>query len=291
MGDVVEQRGDERPAGDDEPGNEIERGQPATRSAPQQPFDEDQLRQFQQFQQFQDYLKFTEAQQPAGGQLVSQQPRPPVPHQTWQPTPPGLPPGELVPTGPPRPKVPGWLKWLGRKILGWIVLLVILGLAAAWLLHHYFPSNTNDNLPAAETGGGTYHTNQLLSKNPNEAVRAVYDAIAQNLVPQACGRMREDIQQKFAADMGFRDCQQAALGLNAKVTSKNDYAESLPSSVSEPIPGDTFTISSCRFGVRGGPALGAFTVAKVEKGQWLIVGHTNEPDPCPAPTPSIQPTG
>jgi hypothetical protein len=300
MGDVVEQRGDECPAGDDEPGKEIERGQPA-QPAQQQPLDEEQLRQFQQFQQFQDYLKLSEAQQQAGGQLVSQQPRPPVPHQTGQPTPPGLPPGELVPAGPPRLKVPGWLKWLGRKILGWVVLLVILGLAAAWLLHHYFPSNANDNRPAAETGGGTYHTNQLLSKNPYEAVRAVYDAIGKNnpdpksMVDKACGPMREDAQQAFARDLNFQDCAQAVLALHAKVTNLNAYIESIPSYISEPSPGNTVTISSCAFGVRGGPALGAFTVTQVENGQWLITDHTNEPDPCPAPTtsaaPSTQPAG
>jgi hypothetical protein len=286
MGDVVEQRGDEWPAGESEPGKEIQPG----RSAQPAPLDEEQLRQFQQFQQFQDYLKFTEAQRQAGGQLVSPEAPAPVPHLTWQPTPTGAPPAELVPASPPRPQVPGWLKWVGRKILGWVVLLLILGLAAAWLLNHFFPSNTNDNRPAAETGGGTYKTNQILSDKPYEAVRQVYDAIAQNLAPQACGRMRVDIQQKFAADMGYGDCPQAVLGLHSKVSSRNDYAESLPSSVSEPIPGDTFTISSCQFGVHGGPALGAFTVTKVEKGQWLIVGHTNEPDPCPPPNPTAEPT-
>jgi hypothetical protein len=241
-------------------------------------------------------LKFTEAQKQAGGQLVSQEAQAPVPHLTWQPTPPGPPPGELVPANSPRPQVPGWLKWVGRKILGWVVLLLILGLAAAWLLNHFFPSNTNDNRPAAETGGGTYHTNQLLSKNPYEAVRGVYDAIGKNnpdlksMVDKACGPMREDVQQKFARDLSFKDCAQAVLALHAKVTNLNAYIESIPSYISETSSGITVTISSCAVGVRGGPALGAFTVTQVENGQWLITGHTNEPDPCPPPSPTTEPT-
>ncbi len=277
---MAEQRDDGKP--DTEPGTAIE---PASGSeaAPPPELDPEQLRQFQQFQQFQDYLRFTQAQQgnqpapPPGGPMVPAQSPLPVPQQ----------PGQLVTTERPRRRAPRWLAWIGKKVLGWVVAIVLLGIAGTLLYNHFFPSDagkTSEDL--AREGGGTFHSNRILSTSPYEAVREVYDAVAQNLVPQACGRMRDDVQQKFAQDLGYADCQVAVHALSAKVTSKNDYAESMPSYVSEPIPGDTFTISSCKFGIRGGPALGAFTVAKVEKGQWLIVAHVTEPNPCPTPTPT-----
>jgi hypothetical protein len=284
---VAEQRGDDRHNSQDEPGTDVQPGSPAQPPAPQS-LDDEQLRQFHQFQQFQDYLKFSEAQR-RGGDLVQQQPPPlPVPQQGWQPaTTSGS--QDLVPTPPPKIKAPRWLKRLGGKILGWIVVLVIIFLTLNWGYNRLFPSTANDNRPAAETGGGKYHTNHVFSTQPYEAVRIVYQNVANGQVQDACGRFDEPVQQKFAADLGFADCRQAILGLHAQVTAKNAYAESMPSSISEPIPGDSFIISSCRFGIKGGPALGAFQVTKVEDGQWLITGHSNEPNPCPAPSPTTTP--
>jgi hypothetical protein len=291
MGHVAEQRGDDGQNGGDEPGKDI---QPSTPSQPaaQQPLDEEQLRQFQQFQQFQDYLKFSEAQREGGGELVSQQPQPPAPRQNWLPAPTGEQPRELAPAGPSRPKAPTWLKRLGGKILGWIVALVIIGLALSWGYHRLSPSSANDNRPAAETGGGTYHTNRLLSRNPYQAVRAVYDGIGKNdpnrqlMAGKSCGPMREDIQQKFAVDMGYTDCAQAAYGLAAQVTNLNAYIESIPSYVSAPYGDKDVTVYSCQFGIHGGPSLGTFTVSEVENGQWLITGHSADPTTCPALTPT-----
>jgi hypothetical protein len=134
----------------------------------------------------------------------------------------------------------------------------------------------------AAQGGGTYHNAQILSTNPHEAVRQVYNAIAQNLVPEACGRMRDDVQTTFAADLGFSDCAAAVAALAKQVTRKNDYAESMPSSVSGPVPPEAITIDSCDYVIEGGPALGVFTLTKVEKGQWLITGHAAGPARCPA---------
>ncbi|MGV9361118.1 hypothetical protein [Amycolatopsis sp. NPDC003731] len=263
--------------------------QPSGTSA-QPPTDPAELEQFRQFQQFQDYLRFTQSQQgnqpaptPDAG-VVQAPPSQPAPQQGGQP--PMIPEGyQLVPVE--RRRVPKWATWLGKKVLAWVLALIILGVAGTWLYNHFFPNDSGKtSAQLAQEGGGTYHANHILSTSPYEAVRQVYDAVAQNLVPQACGRMREDVQQKFAQDLGYADCQVAVRELNRQVQNKNDYAESMPSYVSEPIPGDSFTISSCQFGIRGGPALGAFTVQKVEKGQWLITGHTNEPTPCPPPTPT-----
>ncbi|MGK3207620.1 hypothetical protein [Amycolatopsis sp. MEPSY49] len=301
---MAEQRDDGKPGSDIEPagsnapasapGNALTPGagspalpQPSGGGA-QPPMDPDQLEQFRQFQQFQDYLRFTQAQQgnePAPPPNTGVVQAPPSPQQGGA-QPPMIPPGyQLVPTE--RRRAPKWLSWLGKKVIAWVLAIVILGVAGTWLYNHFFPNDAGKtSAQLAQEGGGKYQTNHILSTSPYEAVREVYDAVAQNLVPQACGRMDEPVQQKFAQDLGYADCQVAVHELNRKVTNKNKYAESMPSSVSEPYPGDRFTISSCQFGIEGGPALGAFTVAKVPKGQWLIVAHTNEPTPCPAAPPT-----
>jgi hypothetical protein len=282
---VAEQRDDGKPGSEIEPAGS---NPPASQSPGPPPMDQAQLEQFRQFQQFQDYLRFTQSQQgdqpappPDAGAVQA-----PASQNSGAGRPPVIPPGyQLVPTE--RRRAPKWVSWLGKKVIAWVLAIVILGLAGTWLYNHFFPNDAGkSSAQLAQEGGGTYHTNRILSTSPYEAVREVYDAIAQNLVPQACGRMDEPIQQKFAQDLGYADCQVAVHELNRKVTSKNDYAESMPSYVSEPLPGDRFTISSCRFGIKGGPALGAFTVQKVDKSQWLITAHTNESTPCPAAPPT-----
>ncbi|WP_410639689.1 hypothetical protein [Amycolatopsis sp. lyj-346] len=285
---MAEQRDDGKPGSEIEPaGPNAPAAVPPPQPPGQPPVDPAEV---EQFRQFQDYLRFTQAQQgnppapaPDAG-VVQAPPSQPAPQQGGQP--PMIPPGyQLVPVE--RRRAPRWLAWLGKKVIAWVLAFILLAVAGTWLYNHFFPNNSGKtSAQLADEGGGTYHTNHILSTSPYEAVRQVYDAVAQNLVPQACGRMREDVQQKFAQDLGYADCQVAVHELNRQVKSKNDYAESMPSYVSQPIPGDTFTISSCQFGIRGGPALGAFTVQKVEKGQWLITAHTNEPTPCPPPTPT-----
>ncbi|MFF1606374.1 hypothetical protein ACFVYA_01245 [Amycolatopsis sp. NPDC058278] len=287
---MAEQRDDGKPGAEIEPAGPntptAGHGRPALpqpSGAPAEPpADPAELEQFRQFQQFQDYLRFTQAQQgtqpaptPDTGVVQAPASQPPV-----------IPPGyQLVPVE--RRRAPKWVTWLGKKVIAWVLAFILLAIAGTWLYNHFFPNDSGKtSAQLAQEGGGKYQTNHILSTSPYEAVREVYDAIAQNLVPQACGRMDEPIQQKFAQDLGYADCQVAVHELNRKVTNKNKYAESMPSYVSEPIPGDRFTISSCQFGIEGGPALGAFTVAKVPKGQWLIVEHTNEPTPCLPPTPT-----
>ncbi|MFD2418260.1 hypothetical protein [Amycolatopsis pigmentata] len=94
-------------------------------------------------------------------------------------------------------------------------------------------------IQACDSGTGTYHPNKILSTDPYEAVRRVYDAIAQPTpevaAAQACGRFRDDVQQKFAADLGFNDCHEAVLALHAHVTNVNDYAQSIRSYESSPV--------------------------------------------------------
>ncbi|WP_409183512.1 hypothetical protein F9C11_03675 [Amycolatopsis sp. VS8301801F10] len=271
--------------------------QPSGSAAPQ--LDPEQLRQFQEFQRFQEYLRFTQAQQgaepapapdaglvPAGNRqpLAGGQP-PAPPHQ----------PGALTEyQEPPRNRrpVPRWVKRLGGKILGWVIALVILGILVNWGYHQIFPSDDGKtSAQIAAEGGGTYHTNHIFSTNPNEAVRFVYHNIAQGRVDDACGRFREDIQDKFAKDTtGQPDCKVAVEKLHAQVKNVNDYAESLPSYVSGPTPPPVVKIDSCSFTVSGGPALGVFEVTKVDKGQWLITGHSSGPEKCPPPTATSTPS-
>lgn len=253
--------------------------------------DPEQLRQFQQFQQFQDFLRYSEAQRQGNGQLVPTQNAPVQSAAGYgggdHGGPPAPPPpyGQLEPAPRPRPKIkaPRWAKRLAGKLLSALLLLVVLLIAGKLAYNHFFPSQ-DENKSASETGGGTYHTNKIFSTSPYEAVRMVYAQIAQNRPDLACGSFDIPIQQKFAEDLGFPDCQQAVFALKAEVTSINDYAESIPSSLAEPPVSDTVTIDSCRFAVRGGPPLGVFRVQRVDKGQWLITGHEPGPATCPAPS-------
>jgi hypothetical protein len=290
MGDVAEEHADERTSGEPDPGAAVQPSASAQFPAPEPPPSEEQLRQFQQFQQFQDYLRYTETQQHmSGGALVPDQGRPPVPppHQG----------GELVAdqNRQPalRPKMPGWLSWLVRKIVGWAIALLLIGLAATWAYHHYFPSTTagTDTKTVTDSGGGTYHTNQVLSTDPYDAVAKVYKGVAAGLPVDACGRFSTAVQAKFATDMGYADgnCQTAVLGLRPQVTDPDAYYESI-SNVSSTPQTATMTINSCDFSIQGGPALGTFIVTKVDLGQWLITGHTPGPTQCAAPSPSTTPT-
>lgn len=130
-----------------------------------------------------------------------------------------------------------------------------------------------------ETGGGTYHANKILTTQPYEAVRAVYETIGQDQPDQACGRFDTATQDTFARDVGYPDCRQAVLGLHSQVTNVNDYAESIFPEQYDP-NATTIAIDSCDFTISGGPALGVFTVTKVEKGQWLITAHATGPRTC-----------
>ncbi|HVV14329.1 hypothetical protein [Amycolatopsis sp.] len=280
------QRGEVEPTRPAQPAQQPGQSEPVVQSAPQ--LDAEQLRQFQQFQQFQDYLRFTEAQRQGGqgGQLApGQSGGPPM-----QPPPPGIIQTTTPPPDPrPRIRMPRFVKRALASVLSALIFIAVLGIAGKLLYDHFFPSQDDDR-PASETGGGTYHANKILSTEPYEAVRKVYQQIAQGRPDLACGYFDIPVQQKFATDLGYADCQQAVLDLKTQVTSVNDYAESLPSNVTENY-GDTVVVDSCRFTISGGPALGVFTVTKVEKGQWLITGHEPGPKTCAPATSAATPTG
>jgi len=299
-GSDLEPAGPNAPAPSSPPGGSPALPQPSGGSA-QPPVDPAEVEQFRQFQQFQDYLRFTQAQQgnqpapaPDAG-VVQAPPSQPGGQQGGQP--PVIPPGyQLVPVE--RRRAPKWVTWLGKKVIAWALAIVILGLAATWLYNHFFPNDSGkSSAQLAQEGGGKYHTNHVFSKNPYEAVRFVYQDIAQGSVDDACGRFAYDaakgvdIQSKFAQDLGQNDCRQAVLAVHSQVQPKdrNDYAESVPSYVSDPLPGDVVTNDSCSFSITGGPALGVFTVSKVELGQWLITGHAPGPAKCGG-TPTTTPT-
>lgn len=270
---------EQRPGDESEDRGELDRARPAEPVRPDQvqppQLDPEQLRQFQQFQQFQDYLRFTEAQR-QGGQVVPTQPgEPPVP-------PP--PHGGAVQVAPPPPsprpsiRLPRFVKRILASVLSALIFLAVLGVAGKLLYDHFFPAQDDDK-PASETGGGTYHANKILSTEPYEAVRKVYQQIAQGRPDLACGYFDIPVQQAFAVDLGYADCRQAVLDLKTKVTNVNDYAESISPEQYDPNTA-TLTIDSCRFPIEGGPALGVFTVTKVDKGQWLITGHAPGPRTC-----------
>lgn len=292
--------------------------QPAAAATPDPagPVDEEQLRQFrqfQQFQEFQEFLKFQEAQQGGhgqGGAVVPGTPPaqyPPAPYPGSQvtaapagghaaPLPAAAPDRLPEPTQRPRRRPPRWLTWLGKKLLGWLVAFLLLALAATWAYNHFFGTADSDQTTEeyARGGGGSYHATELLADTPYAAVRSVYDAIAQadpdTGLPdadKACGRFDEATQQRFADNVGSADCREAVNALHEQVTHVNDYAESvyprgyLPTSTTE-------RIDSCSFTISGGPALGVFTVEKVEHDQWLITGHAAGPETCPGQAPSRQ---
>ncbi|RJQ79135.1 hypothetical protein [Amycolatopsis panacis] len=309
---MAEQRDDRQPFDNhptgDPAGAPANLPQPVSRAQPPAPpppgtpeTDPEQYRQFQEFQRFQEYLRFTQAQQGtepaslADSGLVPAGSRQPQPRQAGQPpAPPGTP-GELAPyeqPGRPRRAVPRWIKRLGGKILTWILALVLIGIAINWGYQKIFPSDDGKtSAQIAAEGGGTYHTNQILTTaSPFESVRRVYDGIAQHgpgqrsMVDHVCGLFDQATQQKFAADLGYPSCDAAVEGLHGKLDpapgSADAYAESISKRSGWP-PGDLVTVSSCDFTITGGPALGDFTIKQVDKGQWLIVGH-RAPHACPS---------
>jgi hypothetical protein len=256
--------------------NEHPREQPAAPPPAVRPPTEvtpDQVRQFQEFQRFQELMR---------EQAEKGFPPPDTPP----------PPGFLAPWGqPPKQSLPKrLLKAAVGKIITGVVILAVL-IVGGYLAIDYKPT-------ASQTGGGKTEDNFILPENPYEAVRKIYKLIAngqqapdggKDLAQEVCRRF-EDGGKKFVADMGYDSCESAVMGLAAKVTNVDDYAESMPSYTTtfNPATETEVQISSCadsRGGIKGGPPLGAFTVKKdldSKPGpnggkQWVITDHENEP--------------
>lgn len=314
MGDVVEQRPDGTPDRPDRPDTRPDPGgAPSAASGDPGPgveltpaesrqLDAEQLRQLQTFREFQQFQQFQQFQELMRRQEAGSQADPSAQLGTTGTTdlvPPPVPPPPSQPPAPPS-RLPRWVQWLGKKILGWLVFFLLLALFATWAFNQLFGTDNGgtDTEAAARMGGGTYHTQELLAKEPYEAVRRVYDSIAQEdprtnrpLIAEACGHFDNDrgIQQRFAENTGHEDCRAAVLALHEQVTHVNDYAESIYPQWYDP-DATTVRIDSCDFAVEGGPALGVFEVSQVEMGQWLITAHEPGPTACPA-SPSSSSTG
>lgn len=281
-GHVAEQRDDGKPGAEVEPAGS---NTPATPPSPP-PIDQAELEQFRQFQQFQDYLRFTQTQQgnqpapPAGAGQVQQ-------YSGGQPPIPPGPSHEVVPAERRRRPAPKWLTWLGKKVIAWVLAFVVLIVAGTWLYNHYFPSDKGEDTQTfVQHGGGKYHTNQSLPTDPFQAVRGIYDAIGkpdspESKVDHVCLLMSNEAQLQFGRDLGYPDCASAVPALSSKVTDMNSYIYAVRP-ISSMLIESPMTIHSCWYSVQGGPVLGSFTLTKVELGQWLITGHSNDPATCPA---------
>jgi hypothetical protein len=227
--------------------------------APRAPLDPELVQQYQQFQQFQQFQE-----------IMRQQ-------------------GD-VPLLPPAQK-PLWQRILRRKLVRRLILLGILliTLPLWWnlllagvvsLAQLTFGSDNHDR-PASESGGGTYRTNHILKDNPYDAVRQVYQRVADNSPELACGVFTDQAAQQFAEHFTAADCPAVVNLLHQRL----DPDPSSPRIYAEPdfhgkmgvVPKeDSITISSCELGVTAGPRLGAFTLGRVERGQWIITGHQRE---------------
>lgn len=229
--------------------------------------DPEQVRQFQEFQQFQELMR----QQEQGT------------------------PGQLQPWAQP-PRRRRWVPRFVGKVLLTVAIVVLLGVvivyAVAWLL-----TPSRDQPPASEVGGGKSETNLIFETDPRNAVRKIYDDIAQGDPTSACGRFTEEARAEFAnhfSGLGG-SCEEVVEALNAQVTPgrKSDYANPrFPSWVHTNPTSDTVPVSSCALVVTGGPRLGMLTVSKIERsvgGQWIVTRHDNEPESC-AGVPTAPPT-
>lgn len=252
-----------------EPGSEL------SARSPSELLSDKELRQFREFQEFQRFREY----QAKHGEL------PPADSH------------EVPPSGW-RDRAPAWLTALGGKLLTAALVLLAVAAGAAWAINHYLGgSDEPSSADLAEQGGKKAEATKLYASDPYEAVRRVYDHIAQTdpvtgkpEVEKVCLRFNEAARARFASDLGYASCEQAVLGINAEVTDVNDYAESMPSWVSDPVSTDSVRVSSCGDSlegvIHGGPALGTFIVTKIPdaKGeQWLITGHEPGPRSCPTP--------
>jgi hypothetical protein len=275
---------------------------PAESDAPTPPRDMDmaEYQRFQEFQRFQDYQRFVQGQQ--GPALPA-------------PIPPQQPPGEL----PPRSELesqlvgmrqqlsriervtnpPTWQKILRNKWLHRLIWLVIIIALATWgvpkLVHHYLggsePSADADKHPGEIQGSGR------LAPDVKDAVAAVYHIVAESPPDIACLEFSPAARTTFGHDLsvgvgGRATCREAVRAINAKLGPAGIKAYTnvqIPDDALHSTDHKTVQISSCDIPLVSGPHLGLFMLTQQGTGDWLITGHSNEPNPCPAPTTTSAP--
>ncbi|MFC7617960.1 hypothetical protein ACFQV2_35725 [Actinokineospora soli] len=166
-----------------------------------------------------------------------------------------------------------------------LVFLLVLLAAASWAVNHYF-GNPDEDLPASQTGGGKTTRTVLFAESPREAIRLIYNNVAQASLPDACTRFEtEEVAQKFADHFGAPDCDTAVRRLHDEVTNASAYARPyFPAAVDlTPGPDGTVVISSCELDIRQGPRLGEFTLRVIpgsRSDQWTISDHRKEASDC-----------
>jgi hypothetical protein len=269
---------------------------PAGSDAPTPPrgMDIEEYRRFQEFQRFQDYQRFVQAQQG---------PQPPAP------IPPG-PPGELPPHSELESQIvgmrqqlsriervtnpPTWQKILRNKWLHRLLWLVVIVLLATWgvpkLIHHYF-GGTDQPGGTAALHPGEIQGSGRLATNPKDGVAAVYHIVAEAPPDEACLEFSPAARAEFARDLGAPTCLQAVRHIHAELdrAAVNAYAFVQVPDSALVRNGTSAQVSSCGMTIDAGPRLGLFTLTQDSSDEWLITGHSREPDPCPAPT-TVPPT-
>jgi hypothetical protein len=241
-----------------EPGEPL----PAPRASQPEPapIDPEAVRQFQQFQQFQE--------------LMRQQ-------------------GDVALVPPPTRKSlvrrvfrNPFVRW-PLIIVITVVILVLLGLLAAYLLLQHFFGHNEEQGPASVVGGRSYTNRTILAGSPHEAVRKVYQRVADDSPEFVCGQFNSAAAQQFADDFQAGTCEDAVHQINARIDKtqkgyKNTWADyqGLPLTLggmdlkNPPAGVTSVEISSCDVTVS--PKLGAFKLQKVERDQWIIVEHRKE---------------
>ncbi|WP_258905078.1 hypothetical protein [Actinokineospora sp. UTMC 2448] len=217
---------------------------------PGEAFDAEQWRRFQEFQEFK---RFEEAQ------------------------------GQAPP--PRRAGKPLWRKLVFNRWVRRLVVLLLLLIAASWAVDHYF-GNPDADLPASETGGGKASRTVLFAESPREAIRMIYNNVAQATLPDACTRFEtEELAQLFADHFNAPDCPTAIRRLHDEVTDASAYARPVFPAAVDLRPGadGTVVVSSCELQISAGPRLGEFTLRIIPgslSNQWIISGHRKEAADC-----------
>ena len=233
---------------------------PAPRAPEPQPIDPEAVRQFQQFQQFQELMR-----QQGGTALLPPPTRKSLVRKVFR-----------------NP----FVRWPLIIVIA-VVILVLLGLVVGYLVLQHFFGHSEEQGPASVVGGRSYTNRTILAGSPHEAVRKVYQRVADDSPDFVCGQFNPTAAQQFAADFQAGSCEEAVHQINARIDKnqkgyKNTWADyqGLPLTLNgmdlkNPPAGVTSVeISSC--GVTVSPKLGWFKVQKVERDQWLIVEHRKE---------------